>query len=224
MKLPTTIINSAQRHPLAAITASRIATEIACASVFLGAAHLLNKQSYLEPAKEALATALEPVLPILDGAMNYFPTIDTDQEKQTRDKCSTHQKAFLYADSIIDNSIRGGLSLAAQMACMKFFDDQLGVKIAGSEKGSLNINNPYCKAVIWDHSVQLGSAITLNTLLNRQNESLQHNLECILEKHGVAQGDAARIARDTMCLIVPNIAGAFAGIASLYDSHGKTRT
>ena len=223
VQIPKTIVDAAQKHPLAAITASRIATEIVCSGVFIGAAHIVDNQSYLVPAKKALATVLEPILPALDNIMNAFPAAETDRETKTRHAALPYQKAYIYADCIIDNSIRGGLSFAAQMACMGFFDNQLGVEIAGSEKNALNIKNPYFKAAIWDHTVQLGSVLTLNSILSRHNESVQRNLEGIIEKSGVAKEDAACIARDTMCLIVPNIAGALAGIASLYQSHGKTR-
>ncbi len=220
---PQSIVTAAKRHPLAAITASRIATEICSATVFLGAAHLVDHQTALKPVKKAFAHALTPVLPQLDSLADSFPALETDKETALRHAAAPKDRAYIYADAFIDNGIRTGLSIAAQAVLMRFFDHQLGMKLSESGKGG--ISNPYLSAAIWDHTVQLGSALTLNTMLTRPNEEVQRNLERILEKTGVAKEDAACIARDGMAMVLPNIAGALAGIASLYHSHGQqTRT
>ena len=219
--LPGNIIDTAKKHPLAAITASRIVTEICSASIFLGAAHILNHEKGLIPVKRALGHILEPVVPQLDRVVDNAPAMETDAETARRQAATPAEKAYIYANAFIDNGIRTGLSVGSQVVLMRFLDNQLGMNIPSeNKKGG---NTPYLCAALWDQTVQLGSALMLNTVLSRPNEDIQRSLAGILEKKGVAKEDAACLARDGMGWVLPNITGALAGIASLYHSHGQTR-
>jgi hypothetical protein len=219
---PDSLVHAAQRHPLAAITASRAVTEICSATVFMGAAHVLDHKVEFKPLKRAFAKLLEPLVPTLDAGMDHLPALETASETDKRHTSSAADKAYIFADSVIDNGIRCGLSLAAQMVLMKCFDHQLGLKMP--ESAGTGVTDPYLRAAVWDHTLQIGSAIMINTVFSRKNEQMQTALEKIIHQWGVKRSDAAAIARDAICIIAPNIAGAFAGIASLYHAHGFQKT
>jgi hypothetical protein len=208
LPLPDSIITAAQRHPICGIVGSRAVTELVTIAAFMGAAHVLDHKIELKPVKTVLAKVLTPVLGGLDWVTdNAFGALESNEETAARHAMEPSDRAYHYANVLFNSSVRTGLAVGLQTTLMKCFDEQLKISIEG--------NAPYLKAALWDNGIQLGGGFVFTTVFGKHNEALQDSLQGVMEKAGVPKVHANKLARDAVCMALPNSAGAIASVVSL---------
>jgi hypothetical protein len=215
MQIPETIVNAAQKNPVLGIAASRAVTEICSIAAYMGAAHVLNHTIEIKPAKHVLAKVITPVIGAIDWtADNVCGALESNEETSARQIKETPERAYHYANVLINSSIRTGIAVGLQIYLMKHLDEKLHINIDDAKA-------PYAKAAAWDTSIQIGGGFMFTSIFGKQNEALQDGLQHVMEKTGMPVEHANKFARDAVCMALPNLAGALASVVSLSRAYGK---
>lgn len=211
---PLMWFDALKAHPKVGIVVSRGVVEIACVAVMMGTGYALDHGLECKPIKRILGNVLSPAIGALDWAADNLPALESEEETHARRAKNVEDRAYGYADVLFDVTAKNVVSMAVQTKMMEYCDTKLDIMMPDAAK------NPYIRAAAWDHGVQIGSAVVVNTVWGKQNEQVQDALQSVMEKCGVPKDDANIMARDGICMVLPNIAGALASIASLYASYG----
>jgi hypothetical protein len=199
------------------ILGTRVIAEMTSTSAMLGAAYVLDNVYEAKPVKNVLSKVISPFIAPFDWGADRLPALENDQETQHRKNSSRDERAYIYADALVDLGAKVATNLTVQFATTQLINDQLLGKDAPS-MADTGLSMAADRAVNW------GSIFILNTIFPEQNENMQNMLKPMIQKvTGIDEKNATMLARDAINLHIPNMAGALTSLAVLFNSTGKSR-
>lgn len=198
------------------VIANRAAAEITSTGAFVATGLFLDNIYDFKPVKQVIGKIIEPAVGAGDWIADKFPALESDAETAYRHNAPDWERAYMYADVIVDTTAKLAANAITQEKTMKFLNNHT-LERELPQNSSMH-------ATIADKLVNWSAIAVLNFVIPTQNEQVQDALQSMIEKQtGMSEDDANSLARDAINIQLPNFIGAATSVAALMHSYHYSR-